>query len=640
MCQVLFFATSLSYQFHHTLSRRRTKLQFYNLLNTSLSAKGCCSPVTTPCLVSTVDFGAHIAASAANYHFPCEAAAVTSSVGGRNKLWIWDFERGEVDAYLRAFDDEECASSWAECIWGHHPRSIFCLGPRRMNMVDLRSAAVSSAIDIGSAGFLPSGRFHGAHSPCDSRVPMIVTTSSSAVSLWDLRFLREPVVQWLHHLEHDPPSFIATSIRNCSRDVFGRDTVDDRLLMDVLVCGSCFSHPLLHSINLGNEFSPVKVGLPQSIYGLRHAHQLHHSARALHPDGAQSASATTSGMCSLSNSLPEGIQFIAFFASLNGDIWLSYAVNDGNGAVELGSAASAELSSSGFAINRRIVVPFQAASDEVDTKLSSRFLVNANSQLPPLPSELMNWMALPRTSPSSSFLFHVFSFYLSGTVDEIVAFLGHSVISHLSSSHLLSILPSCRLWRLGLSGTWQSLADSDSSSTSLTVFDILCATEGSPPVIFLPSHHTPSLLMPDSMASSVDTAFSRNAVAAAPLPEPAKSQPILSATQLFGSPLRASQFQHSQPHVRFKDVNRDSGFASSSPSQLQSDHRRTTFAPAAPAHPAVLTSALKLESAIPHTAPGSESLFNPPQNVSGVWSSKRGGTGAASGPKRRSSEGF
>jgi hypothetical protein len=238
-------------------------------------------------------------------------------------------------------------------------------------------------------------------------------------------------------------------------------------------------------------------------------------------------------MCSLSNSLPEGIQFIAFFASLDGDIWLSYAVTDGHGAVELGSAASAELSSSGLAMNRRIVVPFQAASDEGDTKLSSRFLVNANAQLPPLPSELMNWMAFPRTSPSSSFLFHVFSFYFAGAVDEIVAFLGDSVISfyHFSSSHLLSILPSCRLWRLGLSGTWQSLADSDSSPTSLTVFDILCAPEGSPPVNFLPSHHTPSLLMPDSMASAVDTAFSRNAVAAASLPEPAKSQPILSATQ-------------------------------------------------------------------------------------------------------------
>ena len=361
----------------------------------------CVLPPITPCLVSSVDFGTQICASAANYHFPCEAAAVTSSErGGRNKLWIWDFERGEMDSYLRAFDDEECASSWAECIWGHHPRSIFCLGPRRMNMVDLRSAAVSSAIDIGSNSFLPSGRFHGAHSICDSRVPMIVTTSSSAVSLWDLRFLREPVVQWLHHLEHDPPSLIASSIRNCSRDMNGHNPIDDRLCMDVLVCGSYFSYPLLHSISLGDESAPVSVGLPQSIHGLRYAQQLHHSSRALHPDGAQSAAAATAGMCSLSNSLPDGIRFIAFFSSLSGDIWLSFASDkDGNRAVERDAVATADLSSTGFAINRRNIASFQGAVEEVDSKLRSRFPVNAKAHLPPPPSELKTWMAFPRSHP-------------------------------------------------------------------------------------------------------------------------------------------------------------------------------------------------------------------------------------------------
>ena len=238
-------------------------------------------------------------------------------------------------------------------------------------------------------------------------------------------------------------------------------------------------------------------------------------------------------------------------------------------------------------------------------------------------------------------MFHDFlTIYFSGTVDEIVAFVADSVNGQLSSSHLLSILPSCCLWRLGLSGTRLPVTGSNSSPSSLPLFDILCVTEGSPPVNFLPSRHLPSLFMPDSLASAVEIAFSRNAVAASPLAEPAKSQPILSAAQLFGSPLRTSQIQISQPHVRFKDAKRDSGFSSSSPSQLQSDHRKITVAPAASAAPAFSPAALKFQNAVPPTAPGSEDTSNPSQNVTGVWSSKRGAISVVSGPKRRAGQGF
>jgi len=137
--------------------------------------------------------------------------------------------------------------------------------------------------------------------------------------------------------------------------------------------------------------------------------------------------------------------------------------------------------------------------------------------------------------------------------------------------------------------------------------------------------------MPDSLASAVGIAFSRNAVG---------TQPILSAAQLFGSPLRTSQIQISQPHVRFKDAKRDSGFSSSSPSQLQSDHRKITVAPAASAAPAFSPAALKFQNAVPPTAPGSEDTSNPSQNVTGVWSSKRGAISVVSGPKRRAGQGF
>ena len=145
--------------------------------------------------------------------------------------------------------------------------------------------------------------------------------------------------------------------------------------------------------------------------------------------------------------------------------------------------------------------------------------------------------------------------------------------------------------------------------------------------------------MPDSLASAVDIAFSRNAVAASPLAEPAKLQPILSAAQLFGSPLRTSQIQISQPHVRFKDAKRDSGFSSGSPSQLQSDHRKIIVVPAASATPAFSPAALKFQNAVPPIAPGSVDTSNPSQIVTGVWS-KRGAISVVSGSKRRAGQAF
>jgi hypothetical protein len=309
-----------------TFGRRRSKLQVYSILDSSLSSSFPSAPAVTPCLAAGVDLGTTIAASAANYHFPCEAAIIASSIdGGKKKLWIWDIEHDRLSAHQCAFDDEDCAFTWADCIWGHHPRSIFCVESCRLKIVDLRSNVVSSAIEIGSRGFLPSGRFYGAHNPRDARVPMIVTTSSSAVSLWDLRYFREPVAQLLHHLEHDPPALIASSFRDCNLDVHSSTSIDRCLTMDVVVCSSRFSYPLLHSVKIGDENSSVTVGLPLAIHGLREAHRLRHSSRALHADGAQTCASATSGMCLLSNSLPKGVRTVAFFASSNGHILLSYA---------------------------------------------------------------------------------------------------------------------------------------------------------------------------------------------------------------------------------------------------------------------------------------------------------------------------
>ena len=78
-------------------------------------------------------------------------------------------------------------------------------------------------------------------------------------------------------------------------------------------------------------------------YIYSHAHELQHSSRALHPDGAQSSAAVTVGMCLLSNSLPRGIQTVAFFSSLSGDIWLSYASDECSKAERGNVAGSASF---------------------------------------------------------------------------------------------------------------------------------------------------------------------------------------------------------------------------------------------------------------------------------------------------------
>jgi hypothetical protein len=87
----------------------------------------------------------------------------------------------------------------------------------------------------------------------------------------------------------------------------------------------------------------------------------------------------------------------------------------------------------------------------------------------------------------------------------------------------------------------------------LDITDILCATDGPEPAVFLPSPGPRSQALPDRFADAVDAAFSRQAIADAPQLLPEKSKPVVSAMQLFGSPLRASQTQSSQPHVRFAD---------------------------------------------------------------------------------------
>lgn len=364
--------------------RRRTKLQFYKIIDISSSSFSPLAPDLTPCLVSTVDFGAQILASAANYHFPGEAAAVAPSAdSSHNKLWIWDIERGAVDSYLRAFDADDHAGAWAECIWGHHPRSIFCFGQRCMKTVDLRSAAVSSAIEIGGASALPSGRFHGAHSPRDSRVPMIVTTSSSALSLWDLRFLREPSAQIMHHLEHEPPSIISSCVRGIDCGSSPYNSLNDCLYMDVLACSSRFGYPLLHSVKVGDESTPVSVSLPQSVYGLRAAHQQQNSSSALHPDGAHSAAAVTSGMCLLSTSLPPGVRTVAFFASLNGNIWVS-CVSDKADTHESPASTSRQR------------YPIATRSSAVRKTDTARTMAE-RAQIDP--THFRSWMALPRTPP-------------------------------------------------------------------------------------------------------------------------------------------------------------------------------------------------------------------------------------------------
>jgi hypothetical protein len=375
----------------YTFVRRRTKLQFYNT-NTASSLNASASSPLTPCLASSVDFGTQILASAANYHFPGEAAAIAPSLDcGQKRLGIWDLERDVVQSYVRAFDDEELDSPWADCLWGHHPRSIFCFGQRHMKTVDLRSAAVSSEIEIGSSGFLPSGRFHGAHSPRDSRAPMIVTISSSALSLWDLRFLREPVAQMLHHLEHDPPCIVSSCIRSRCSEVQDQN-VQESLSMDVLVCGSVFGYPLLHSVKLGDEDTPLSMSLPQSIHGLRQMQQQRCSSRALHPDGAQSSATTTSGMCLLSDSLPKGVRTLAFFASLNGNIWLSCVSDRADTHAAIVATRHAH-----YPVGHRSV------AGRKDDPYARSLVVNSDLKHIS-PSDFRSWMMFPRNCPPSPLL--------------------------------------------------------------------------------------------------------------------------------------------------------------------------------------------------------------------------------------------
>lgn len=138
----------------------------------------------------------------------------------------------------------------------------------------------------------------------------------------------------------------------------------------------------------------------------------------------------------------------------------------------------------------------------------------------------------------------------SGTVDEIIAFRGGFAQGQLSPSGLQLALPSCCFWRLGPLGTWLPLAVGDSS---MNISEILCATDGPAPTNFFPSTSSESQRLSESMAAAVDTAFLRHSVTAAPEPGPAKSRPVVSAMQLFGSPVRASQLQPSQPHVTFQE---------------------------------------------------------------------------------------
>ncbi len=225
--------------------------------------------------------------------------------------------------------------------------------------------------------------------------------------------------------------------------------------------------------------------------------------------------------------------------------------------------------------------------------------------------------------------------YLTGTVDEIAVSAGHALNDngHISLSKLLQLLPACCLWRLEFPGTWQAITYSNSSPSTLTAYDVLCATGGSPPVDYLPSTCTQLRSIPDSLASAVDTAFLNNPRAQVPLPEPAKLQSTLSAMKLFGSPVRSSQSQLSQPQVRFMDTKVHSD-TSRPQSQIRSDHRSYL-----PATASALSTVSTVESSS-HSAPVIEDILNPSQNLFPTWSTKRVADSAARGPKRRASEGF
>jgi hypothetical protein len=188
----------------------------------------------------------------------------------------------------------------------------------------------------------------------------------------------------MHHLEHEPPSIISSSIRSFGNVGNPDDSFRECLYMDVLVCGRRFGYPLLHSIKMGDEATPVVVTLPQAVHGLRAANQQKNGSSALHPDGAQSAAFTTSGMCLLTNSLPAGVRTVAFFASFNGNIWFS-CVSDRADALEARDLACHQRN-----------IAAGSSSIPSATDVAVRTMVG-RSQIDP--SEFRRWMAIPRTPP-------------------------------------------------------------------------------------------------------------------------------------------------------------------------------------------------------------------------------------------------
>jgi hypothetical protein len=250
--------------------------------------------------------------------------------------------------------------------------------------------------------------------------------------------------------------------------------------------------------------------------------------------------------------------------------------------VQLGSVAPETSSHWKLSIDHNAGASFQSASEN-ECNTNSRVNVSDDSSersLLPL-SDFQKWMTFPRMISPLVFCYVVFfKMCLTGTVDEIAVSTGHALHGNglISPSNLRQLLPSCCLWRLELPGTWQAITDSNSSPSTLTAYDVLCATGGSPPVNYLPSTCTQLHTIPDSLASAVDTAFLHNPLAQMPLPEPAKSQPTLSAMKLFGSPVRSSQSQLSQPQVRFMDTKMHSDI-SRPQSQIHSDHRRSYVPP-------------------------------------------------------------
>ena len=119
---------------------------------------------------------------------------------------------------------------------------------------------------------------------------------------------------------------------------------------------------------------------------------------------AQSTSATTSGMCLVSNSLPKGIQTIAFFASLNGDIWLSYASNNGV-KVKLGSVMPETSSHWKLSIDHNAGASFQSAIENECNTNSRGNISDDSSERSLLPlSDFQKWMTFPRMISPPVFL--------------------------------------------------------------------------------------------------------------------------------------------------------------------------------------------------------------------------------------------